>query len=101
MIVPYSHVLVLAAALFSLGLWCLLTRRNLIMTLIGVEVMMNAAALLFLGGALRWQRLEGQAFVLFVIAVAAAEVSVGLALIVGAYLRSGSVDPDHYRSLKW
>ena len=100
MIVPYSHVLILAAALFSIGLACLLTRRNLIMTLIGVEVMMNAAALLLVAGALRWQQMSGQAFVLFIIAVAAAEVSVGLALVVGAYLHSGSVDPDHYHTLK-
>lgn len=101
MIVPYTHVLILAALIFSLGLICVLTRRNLIMTLIGVEIMMNAAAILFVAAALRWQQLEGQAFVLFIIAVAATEVSVGLALIVGAYLRSGSVDPDNYNFLKW
>jgi NADH-quinone oxidoreductase subunit K len=101
MIVPYNQVLILAAIIFLLGLVCLLTRRNLIMTLIGVEIMMNAAAILFVAGALRWQQLEGQAFVLFIIGVAATEVSVGLALIVGAYLRSGSVDPDHLNVLKW
>ncbi len=101
MIVPYSHVILFASILFSLGLLCLLTRRNLIMTLIGVEIMMNAAAILFVAGALRWQQLDGQAFVIFIIGVAAAEVSVGLALIVGAYLRSGTVDPDVYDVLKW
>ena len=101
MIVPYSHVILLASILFSLGLLCLLTRRNLIMTLIGVEIMMNAAAILFAAGALRWQQLDGQAFVIFIIGVAAAEVSVGLALIVGAYLRSRTVDPDAYDVLKW
>ncbi len=101
MIVPYSHVLILATLVFLLGLICLLSRRNLIMTLIGVEIMMNAAAILFVTSSLRWQRLEGQTFVLFIIGVAAAEVSVGLALIVGAYLHSGSVDPDIYDRLKW
>ena len=101
MIVPFNHVLILAVILFLLGLSCLLTRRNLIMTLIGVEIMMNAAALLFVAGALRWRQLEGQTFVIFIFAVAAAEVSVGLTLIVGAYLRSGSVDPDGYSRLKW
>ncbi len=101
MIVPYSHVLILSAIIFLMGLICLLTRRNLIMTLIGVEIMMNSAAILFVAASLRWQQLEGQTFVLFIIAVAATEVSVGLALIVGAYLRSGSVDPDHYNYLKW
>ena len=99
MIVPYNHVLVLATILFVMGLICLLTRRNLIMTLIGIEIMMNAAAIVFVAGALRWQQLEGQAFVLFIIGVAATEVSVGLTLIVGAYRRSGSVDPDHFTIL--
>lgn len=100
-IVPYGHVFALAGILFSLGLVCALGRRNLIMTLIGIEVMMNGAGMAFLGAALRWQSLEGQVFVLFLIAVAAAEVSVGLALIMNAYRRSGSTDPDRYRTLKW
>ncbi len=101
MIVPYNQVLILAVAIFLLGLVCLLTRRNLVMTLIGIEIMMNGAAILFVAGALRWQQLEGQAFVLFIIGVAATEVSVGLALIVRAYRRSGSVDTDHFNILKW
>ncbi len=101
MIVPYGHVQFLAGIVFFMGLVCILARRNLIMTLIGVEIMMNAAAIAFLAAALRWQQLEGQAFVLFIIAVAAAEVSVGLALIVSAYRRTGSVDPDAYNILKW
>jgi NADH-quinone oxidoreductase subunit K len=100
MIVPYNQVLVLGALLFVMGLACLLTRRNLIMTLVGIEVMMNAAAIVFVAGALRWQQLEGQAFVLFIFAVAAAEVSVGLALIIEAYRRSGSLDPDAFTVLK-
>jgi NADH-quinone oxidoreductase subunit K len=98
--VPYSHVLILASAVFVLGLVCLLTRRNLIMSLIGVEIMMNGGAILFLAGALRWQQLEGQAFVLFIIAIAAAEVSVGLALILAAYRHSGTVDADYFHNLK-
>jgi NADH-quinone oxidoreductase subunit K len=101
MIVPYGHVQFLAAIVFFMGLVCILARRNLIMTLIGVEIMMNAAAIAFLAAALRWQQLEGQAFALFIIVVAAAEVSVGLALIVSAYRRTGSVDPDAYNILKW
>lgn len=100
-IVPYGHVLGLAGVIFSLGLACLLVRRNLIMTLIGIEVMMNGSALAFLGAALRWRLMEGHVFVLFIIAVAAAEVSVGLALIVNGYRRSGSIDPDEYHLLKW
>ncbi len=100
MIVPYSHVLILAAVTFILGLACIAARRSLIMTLIGIEVMMNAAAIAFVASGLRWHQLEGQAFVLFIIGVAATEVSVGLALVMGAYRRSGSADTDAYKSLK-
>ena len=101
MIIPWSHVIILAGVLFSMGLVCLLAHRNLIMTLIGVEVMMNAAAVAFVAAALRWQLMEGQAFVLFILAVASAEVSVGLALVVNVYRRTGSLDPDRYDILKW
>jgi NADH-quinone oxidoreductase subunit K len=101
MIVPFGHVFLLAGLIFSMGLICLVAHRNLIMTLIGVEVMMNAAAVAFVGAALRWQMMEGQAFMLFVLTVSAAEVSVGLALFVAAYRRTGSLDPDRYDILKW
>ena len=101
MIVPLSHLFLLAGIIFSLGLVCLVAHRNLIMTLIGVEVMMNAAAVVFVAAALRWQLMEGQAFILFILAVAAAEVSVGLALVLSAFRRTGSLDPDRYDVLKW
>jgi NADH-quinone oxidoreductase subunit K len=101
MIVSYGHVLLLSGALFAMGVFCAVARRNLIMILIGVEVMLNAAGLAFVAAALRWQQLEGQVFVLFIIAVAAAEVSVGLALIICAYRKTGSVDQDIYSTLKW
>jgi NADH-quinone oxidoreductase subunit K len=100
MIVPLGHVFILAGVILTLGLVCLLAHRNLIMTLVGVEVMMNAAAIAFVGAALRWQRMEGQAFMLFILAVAAAEVAVGLALVVSVYRRTGSLDPDRYDILK-
>ena len=101
MIVPLGHVFLLAGLIFALGLVCLVARRNLIMTLIGVEVMMNGAAIAFVTSALRWQLMEGQAFVLIILAVAAAEISVGLALVVHVYRRTGSIDPDRYDILKW
>ncbi|MGB7573858.1 MAG: NADH-quinone oxidoreductase subunit NuoK [Thermodesulfobacteriota bacterium] len=101
MIVPLGHIFLLAGIVFSMGLVCLVARRNLIMTLIGVEVMMNAAAIAFIAAALRWKLMEGQAFVLFILAVSAAEISLGLALIVSVYRRTGSIDPDRYDILKW
>jgi len=77
MIVPLGHVFLLAGIVFAMGLICLVAHRNLIMTLIGVEVMMNAAAIAFVAAALRWRLMEGQAFVLFILAVSAAEISLG------------------------
>jgi NADH-quinone oxidoreductase subunit K len=100
MIVPFGHVLMLAAVLFLIGAACAVARRNLIMILIGVEIMLNAAGIAFVGGALKWQEFAGQAFVIFIMAVAAAEVAVGLALIVYAQRRTGSLDPDKYNILK-
>ena len=100
MIVPFNHVLILAGLLFLMGTFCVVARRSLVMILLGVEVMLNAAAILLVGAALRWQNLDGQAIVLFVFAIAAAEVSVGLALIVWAYRRTGSIDPENYNILK-
>lgn len=100
MSVPFGHVLILAGLLFLMGVLCAVVRRNLIMILLGVEIMLNAAAIAFVGAALRWQTMEGQVFVLFILAVAAAEVSVGLALIVNAYRRTGSIDPGDFNLLK-
>jgi NADH-quinone oxidoreductase subunit K len=100
MIVPFSHVLFLAVLLFLLGEVCAVSRRNLVMILIGVEIMLNAAGLAFVGASLRWEHLEGQVFVIFILTLAAAEVAVGLALIVSSYRRTGSVNADRYNLLK-
>ena len=100
MIVPYGHVIVLSGVLLLMGIFCVVARRNLIMILLGVEIMLNAATIAFAGAALRWMDMEGQVFVLFILAIAGAEVSVGLALIVCAYRRIGTVDPNNYNILK-
>ena len=68
--------------LVFLGAACTVARRSLVMILIGVEVMLNAAGIALVAASLRWQQLDGQALVLFIMCVAAAEVAVGLALIV-------------------
>ena len=100
MIVPFSHVLILASLLFLMGAACAVARRNLIMILVGVEIMLNAAALALVAGSLHWGALDGQAFVIFIFAVAASEVAVGLALIIYAQRRTGSVMADDYSHLK-
>lgn len=100
MIVSYGHVLFLAGILFFMGAVCAVARRNLIMILIGVEIMLNAAGIALIGASLRWGALDGQAFVIFIMAFAAAEVSVGLALIVYSRRRTGSINADSYSVLK-
>jgi NADH-quinone oxidoreductase subunit K len=93
-IVPLNHILLLSGLLFTLGIFCTLARRNLIMMLLGIEVMLNAAAVAFVGVSLHWQQMEGQAMVVFILAVAATEVSIGVAAIIAIYSRTASVDPD-------
>ena len=100
MIIPYAQALYLSILLFLMGAACAVARRNLIMILIGVEVMLNAAGIALVAASLRWQALDGQILVLFIMTVAAAEVAVGLALILYLQRRSGSVHADRYRSLK-
>jgi NADH-quinone oxidoreductase subunit K len=97
--IPFGYVLALAGVVTVLGMVCAAARRNLIMILLGIEIMLNGAAIAFIGAALRWQQLEGHAFVLFIIAIAAAEVSLGLALIVYFYHRTGSLDPAQLKAL--
>ena len=100
MIAPYGHVLLLAGILFLMGAVCAVARRDLLMILIGVEIMLNAAGLAFVGASLKWQHLDGQAFVLFIFAVAASEVAIGLALIVYSQRCTGSVNADDYNLMK-
>jgi NADH-quinone oxidoreductase subunit K len=101
MIVPLSHVLILASILFGMGIFCLVSwRTNLIMMLIGIEIMLNAVILAFVGGAARWGAADGQVFSLFIIAMTSAEVSLALALVVYLHRRKKSVNTDDYTLLK-
>jgi NADH-quinone oxidoreductase subunit K len=92
--VPTFHGLIVAAVLFGLGLLGLLVRRNLVFVLLSLEVMLNAAGLAFVVAASRWGQPDGQVMFLFILATAAAEVAVGLALLVQLYHRLGTVDAD-------
>ncbi len=100
MMPPFSYVLVLSAVLFGLGVVCVAVRRNLIMILIGVEIIINAAGLAFVAGSQRWNMPEGQIFVLFLAAMAASEVSVGLAMIVYLHKKKRTVNIDHFDEMK-
>jgi NADH-quinone oxidoreductase subunit K len=98
--VPTSYVLILSAVLFILGVLGVLVRRNAIVMFMSIELMLNAANLAFIAFARANQNLSGQVFVFFVIAVAAAEVAVGLALIVAIFRTKHSIDVDEVSSLK-
>lgn len=100
MIAPYNEVILLSIMVFLLGAVCTASRRNLIMILVGVEIMLNAAGIALVGASLRWGILDGQVFVIFIMALAAAEVSIGLALIIYSQKRTGSVNSDAYSDLR-
>jgi NADH-quinone oxidoreductase subunit K len=97
--VPLSHVLALAAGLFVIGGVCAVARRSILMILVGVEFMLTAGCIAFIGAALAWGNLDGQAAVLIVMGLAAAEVAVGLALLVHGRRSGGAVDADDYNRL--
>jgi NADH-quinone oxidoreductase subunit K len=92
--VPLYVGLVLAAILFLLGLIGVLVRRNLIIVLASIEVMLNAAGLAFVVAGARWGKADGQVMFLFILAMAAAEVAVGLALAIRFRRIFGRLDVD-------
>jgi NADH-quinone oxidoreductase subunit K len=89
-----DHALLLAAVLFVLGLGGVLARRNLIFMLMGIEIMLNAVGLAFVAAGARWGKADGQIMFILVLTLAAAEVAVGLALILQVYRRSHTLDAD-------
>lgn len=92
--IPVNHALLLATLLFLLGLTGLLTRRNLIFTLMCVEIMLNASGLAFVAAGSRWGQVDGQIMFLFIVAMAAAEVSVGLAMVLQFHREHPTLDAD-------
>ena len=101
MIVPLAHVLILAAVLFCLGLACVLAwRANVIMILIGIEIMINAAMLVFVGGSCLWGKTDGQVFALLIMAMTSAEVSLALALVVYLHRHRKTVNVDDFQELR-
>ncbi|MHA6493028.1 NADH-quinone oxidoreductase subunit NuoK [Pseudomonas borbori] len=92
--IPMEHGLTLAAVLFSLGLVGLMVRRNILFVLMSLEVMMNAAALAFVVAGARWAQADGQIMFILVITLAAAEASIGLAILLQLYRRFNTLDID-------
>lgn len=92
--IPLEHGLILAALLFTLGLIGVMIRRNLIFILISLEIMINAAALAFIVAGSYWGQADGQVMYILVISLAAAEASIGLALLLQLYHRRNSMNID-------
>lgn len=97
---PVSYYIGLSAILFTIGALGVLIRRNAIIIFMSIELMLNAANLAFVAFARGFEALSGQIFVFFVMAVAAAEVAIGLALIVAIFRAKKSIDVDQMSSLK-
>ncbi len=92
--IPLEHGLILATILFALGLTGVLVRRNIVFMLMSVEVMLNAVGLAFVIAGARWGRVDGQVMFIFILTMAAAEVSVGLALVLQLYHSFKTLDAD-------
>ena len=100
MIVPIEHILMVSGTMFLMGLACVLARRNLIMILIGAEIMLNAVGLALVGGSALWQQVDGQIFVIFLMAMTSAEVSISLAMVVYLRKRKGTVNADAFNGMQ-
>ncbi len=99
--VPLNFYLVVSAILFSIGAVGVLVKRNTIVIFMCIELMLNAANLSFVSFSKALNKVDGQLFVFFVMVVAAAEVAVGLAIIVNLFRKFGSISVDRANLLKW
>ena len=103
--VPLDHVIGLSAILFTIGVIGVATRRNMIVILMSIELMLNAVNLAFVGFNRMWAAeggtFDGQVFVLMVITVAAAEVAVGLGIVISMFRNRDSINIDDVSLLKW
>ncbi|HEY5543099.1 MAG TPA: NADH-quinone oxidoreductase subunit NuoK [Candidatus Binatia bacterium] len=99
--VPLNYYLILSAIVFSIGVIGVLVRRNLIAVLMSIELMLNAVNLTFIAFSRFLGSIEGQVAVFFVMAVAAAEAVIGLAIVISVFRHRQSVDPQEMQLLKW
>ncbi len=98
--IPMEQGLLLAGLLFVLGLIGVLLRRNILFILMSIEIMLNAAGLAFIVAGSHWGQADGQVMFIFILAVAAAEVSVGLALVLQLYHQLKSLDTNSADSMR-
>jgi NADH-quinone oxidoreductase subunit K len=101
MAIPTSYYLVLSAAVFSIGVFGILTRRNALLFLMSVELMLNAANINLVAFSFQYGNLTGQTFALFTMALAAAEVAVGIGIILVLYRNFDDVDVTVPTTMRW
>jgi NADH-quinone oxidoreductase subunit K len=99
--IPTEYYVILSAAVFCVGLFGILTRRNALMFLMSIELMLNAANINLVAFANHWGNLTGQTFALFTIALAAAEVAVGLGIILVLYRNFEGIDVTNATTMRW
>ncbi|HEU4501159.1 MAG TPA: NADH-quinone oxidoreductase subunit NuoK [Nitrospira sp.] len=101
MTVPLSYYVALSAVVFLTGLLGVLVRRNVIIILLSVELMLNATNINFVAFSQALHNIAGQVFVFFALTVAAAEVAVGLAIIIALHRAKATINVDEFQLLKW
>ena len=99
--VPLNYYLMLSAVVFAIGVIGVLIRRNLIVVLMSIEIMLNAVNLTFIAFSRYLGSISGQVVVFFVMAVAAAEAVIGLAIIIAVFRHRQTLDPQELHLLKW
>lgn len=98
--IPVDNGILLATILFALGLIGLLVRRNIIFLLLSIEIMLNASGLAFVVASSKWIEPDGQVMFMFILAMAAAEVAVGLALVLMMYRKFRTLDIDQVSRMR-
>ncbi|MEX2488097.1 MAG: NADH-quinone oxidoreductase subunit NuoK [Pseudomonadales bacterium] len=98
--IPLEHVLLLAAILFCIGATGVMVRRNMIFILMSLEIMLNACALAFVAAGAHWGVADGQIMFMLILSIAAAEVAVGLGLLLQAHRRLQSLDIDRANHMR-
>ncbi|MGO2230511.1 NADH-quinone oxidoreductase subunit NuoK [Psychrobacter sp.] len=99
-LIPMSHGLILAGILFAIGFCGVMVRRNFLFMLMSLEIMMNAAAVAFVVAGSRWVDPDGQIMFIFILTLAAAEASIGLAILLRFYHKHGHLDVDSANEMK-
>ncbi|MBM3818424.1 MAG: NADH-quinone oxidoreductase subunit NuoK [Acidimicrobiia bacterium] len=99
--IPLSSYLIVSAILFAIGTAGVFLRRNLIVILLSIEIMLNAVNLSFVAFGRSLGNVDGQIIVFFVMTVAAAEAAVGLAIVIGLFRHRESLNPEAFTTLKW